>query len=94
VIVSEQQGITDMSIWWLSFVDPDKPVSERFLGACCVKATDADDAVKEAWALGCNPGGEVVAFEIEEELVKERGLELGVLMDIEELNRRGLGRPQ
>lgn len=44
--------------WWLSFADGRLPEGEQFLGACLVRAVDFVDAVKEAWAHVCNPGGE------------------------------------
>jgi hypothetical protein len=55
------------ALWWLSFVDPDKsaPPDEQvpggggFLGVCIVEAEDPMDAVRRAWALGINPGGQV-----------------------------------
>lgn len=52
-------------VWWLSFVDPDLPKGERFLGACLVKALPArpQEALAEAWAQRCNPGGEVMFSE-------------------------------
>ena len=47
---------------WLSFVDPDKPEGDRFLGVAIVPdALEPVAAVKEAWRLKCNPGGEVCA---------------------------------
>lgn len=52
--------------WWLSFVDPDRPEGDRFLGACIVEGTDLGAAVQTAWMLGCNPGGEVAGIGIVE----------------------------
>lgn len=53
--------------WWLSFVDPDRPEGDRFVGACIVQGDDdliggrlaGTDPVSSAWRLGINPGGEV-----------------------------------
>jgi hypothetical protein len=53
-----------MTYYWLSFVDNDRPQGQRFLGGCLVEATSAQDAVLEAWAQQCNPGGEVAMVEI------------------------------
>lgn len=73
--------------FWLSFVDPDRPDGERFLGVAVVDVTDEDAArarlvltarfpkalpdaewiaaaTSKAHREGCNPGGEVVAFDI------------------------------
>jgi hypothetical protein len=44
--------------WWLSFI---KPGVER-LGVCIVQGRDIYDAVQKAWALGVNPGGEVMGL--------------------------------
>lgn len=52
-------------VWWLSFVDPDNPKGERFLGACLVKSLPArpQEALQAAWAQNCNPGGECMFTE-------------------------------
>jgi hypothetical protein len=47
-------------VYWLSFVDTDRPEGDRFLGVAIVRGTDPVGAVEMAWALGCNPGGEVM----------------------------------
>lgn len=49
-----------MTLWWLSFCDGDRPKGEQFLGVAIVEAGDVVAAVKEAWRLGINPGGEVM----------------------------------
>lgn len=36
-------------LFWLSFVDPDRPAGERFLGACIVEVTTAE--IEAAGAL-------------------------------------------
>jgi hypothetical protein len=55
-------------LWWLSFADPDKPPGQAFLGVAIVHAyTDSVvAAAAKAHDLGCNPGGEVVGYWIEE----------------------------
>lgn len=55
-----------MAWWWLSFADPDLPKGKQFLGVCVVDADDVADALKTAHAAGCNPGGEVQAFDVTE----------------------------
>jgi hypothetical protein len=50
--------------WYLSFVDGDPP---RFLGGCLVKGDDIGYAIKEAWRLGINPGGEVLGIPVDQE---------------------------
>lgn len=62
--------------WWLSFVDTSLPYREeddypggpRFMGVCIVPAPNIVFAGQVAWALGCNPGGQVggYAFTIKE----------------------------
>jgi len=49
-----------MSVYWLSFVDTNRPEGDKFLGVAIVHGTDPQDAVATAWTLGCNPGGEVM----------------------------------
>lgn len=50
--------------WWLNFADPSLPEGQRFLGACIVPGASPIDAVRNAHALKCNPGGEVMGVEI------------------------------
>ncbi len=56
-----------MSWWWMSFCDPDLPVGKKFLGALLIEASDFDDVLTKSWALGLNPGGEVVSFPVPKE---------------------------
>jgi hypothetical protein len=49
---------------WLSFADPTAPRGSQFLGAVILRAHDFDDAIKQAWRDGINPGGEVVGTQI------------------------------
>lgn len=59
--------MTETSLWWLSFVDPDKsaPPDEQvpggggFLGVAIVEADGPGAAITAAWEHGCNPGGQV-----------------------------------
>lgn len=76
-----------MRAYWLSFVDPDRPKGERFLGVSIVQVSDEEveaqreeaagwaepergmeiaAAVAKAWDMGCNPGGEVQGFRIDQ----------------------------
>ena len=48
--------------FWLSFCDTERPVGQQFLGATVVTASDVEEAVRAAWRLGINPGGEVAAL--------------------------------
>ena len=48
-------------MWWLSFAD-----DTGFLAACIVPGDSMIDAVRTAWASGCNPGGEAMGLEIEQ----------------------------
>lgn len=86
-----------MQTYWLSFCDPAKPAGSQFLGVAIVEATSVRDAIKTAWAHGCNPGGEVqtVALPPIDRLPEERARLLAetpfnTLMDRAELERRGL----
>lgn len=48
-----------LGLWWLSFVAT-REEGDRCVGVAIVAASDSISAVKVAWALGCNPGGEVL----------------------------------
>ena len=54
-------------MFWLSFVDPDKPKGEQFLGAIAVQGDDMAAAVARTRALGINPGGEVMGVQFNDE---------------------------
>lgn len=54
-----------MKWFWLSFADGTLPRGSQFLGAAVVAAHDLPGAIRVAWALGINPGGEVQIAEIE-----------------------------
>lgn len=53
-------------MWWLSFVDPHKPPGHRFLGVVILAGENFGEAVRNAWTLGCNPGGEVKGYQVED----------------------------
>lgn len=46
-------------MYYLSFVDPNRPVGDRSIGATVVKADSPEGAIERANLLGLNPGGEV-----------------------------------
>jgi hypothetical protein len=51
---------------YLSFADDDRG---GFLGAVITYASGIGTAVMKCYALGINPGGEVLSFEIDDEIV-------------------------
>jgi hypothetical protein len=59
--------------WWLSFVEPGK----RSLGCCLVEGKDIREALRRAWALGINPGGEVMGVPLAQEVMEEHYPESG-----------------
>ena len=78
--------------WWLSFVDNGRPRGDRFLGVSIVPGAGLEGSVRSAWALDCNPGGEVKGAPIpcrllpaaewrERLLTKGEALELSAWMD-------------
>lgn len=73
-----------MPLMWLSFVKDDK-----FAGVAIVEANDVADASRKCWQLGCNPGGQVLSFEIPEDAEKERSYPRGVLLSEDFLKRDG-----
>jgi hypothetical protein len=73
------------SLWWLSFCDPERPTGTQFLGACIVQGADMVEAVRNAWANRCNPGGEVQGQEIPGLVTPRIGPHrIGVLMNRQE----------
>ncbi len=50
--------------WYLSFCHADRPEGDRFVGGCYVYAQSIDDAVRQAWRLKINPGGEVLTIKV------------------------------
>lgn len=67
-----------MILWWISFCDPHKPTGEQFLGLCIVRAVDEVSAIKVAWALGINPGGEAAFMDIDESVMARLSFELPI----------------
>lgn len=51
-------------IYWMSFVDPERPEGDRFLGCLIVRGRNDMDVIRRSHMLGLNPGGEVMFFEI------------------------------
>jgi hypothetical protein len=78
------------SYFWLSFVDPDKPSGERFLGATIVAASNISSAADEAWRVGINPGGEVSGFPITTDNASFRKEWVNRLIGTKELNEAGV----
>jgi len=62
-------------LFWLSFCDNERPPGEQFRGVALVEADGPDEqealrnAVRRAWATGCNPGGEIQSVMIGDELL-------------------------
>lgn len=82
-----------MRLWWCSFVDPDKPEGQRFLGVAVVpcepaiedQASVAKTVLTEAHRIGCNPGGQVKFVEMIPSAVLKMPKELvGVLLTREQ----------
>ena len=48
-------------LWWLSFRDPQ---SNTLLGVAIVSASSFEGAIKQAWSVGVNPGGETLSREV------------------------------
>lgn len=51
--------MSSLGLWWLSFADAARTAGEQSLGVAIVEAADMPSAIRVAWALGRNPGGEV-----------------------------------
>ena len=55
--------------WWLSFAS----ASDKFLGACLVRARGPATAAREAHLHNCNPGGEVCSIRASSDFVPHDG---------------------
>lgn len=64
-------------MWWLSFADPSRPEGSQLLGCAIVDAMDGPEAIRAAWVLGINPGGEVDFMELEAEKISMLSFDLG-----------------
>lgn len=53
-----------MKLIYMSFADTDRPKGSQWLGAAYVEAEDLIAAIKKAWALKINPGGQVMSREL------------------------------
>ena len=76
-----------MGLFWLSFADPDKPKGSQFLGVAIVEAESFHEALTQAWALGCNPGGEVAGSDVSDGDFKLPQEFVHRLLDREEIDR-------
>jgi hypothetical protein len=54
--------------WWLSFIDRE---SETNLGVAIVRGGGIMEAAQNAFTIGCNPGGEVGAWPLSDEMMEE-----------------------
>lgn len=61
-LADQERNNLPLTWWWLSFVDPDRPEGEKFLGACVVQAHGPVTAGIESHAQKCNPGGQVASL--------------------------------
>lgn len=65
-VLLEQEQDNPPVLWWMSFCDPEKPKGKQFLGVCIVSAPGLMHAHQKALALGINPGGEILAAQVED----------------------------
>lgn len=56
----EEELKTPIKLCYISFVDPERPVGNKFLGGIFTMAHGITDAIQKTHALGINPGGEVL----------------------------------
>jgi hypothetical protein len=60
-----------MSLFWMSFSDPDRPEGVQFLGVALVEAANEVEMMTKSHLTGCNPGGEIQFVSIDMEAVPE-----------------------
>lgn len=75
--------------WWLSFVDPEKPDGQRFLGVAIVEGSGVASASIKAHELGVNPGGAVKGIPLTGDALPSAELR-NRLLSIDELKEAGL----
>lgn len=69
-----EQSSNEMGWWWLSFVDPEKPDGQGFLGVAIVEGYGVASATTRAHELGVNPGVAVQGMQLKSENVPEPSL--------------------
>jgi hypothetical protein len=73
-----------MALLWLSFVKDGK-----FAGVVITDAPDVGVAALKCHAMGVNPGGEIMSFELPEDATRERGYPRDTLLNEEFLKADG-----
>lgn len=58
-----EEATNEEGCWWISFCDGSKPKGTQFLGVVIVRAKGFAGAIKRAWDIGINPGGEAQGYE-------------------------------
>jgi len=71
--------------WWLSFVN-----ENGFAGVSIVRGETLHEAIQEAWATDCNPGGQVAAWQLPDDIASDHiGLRYRLLSEPELKNLKG-----
>ena len=60
--LAEEEEADEVCLW-MSFCDTDKPPGQQFLGVVITRARGLAHAIEKIWALGINPGGQVMSYE-------------------------------
>lgn len=55
--------------WFLSFCDNARPAGQQWTGVCAVQGSYMIDALRAAWALRVNPGGEALGTPIPQDKI-------------------------
>jgi hypothetical protein len=63
-----QARVSIVSVYWISFSDPERPVGAKFLGVVIFEAANEAEALAQAASAGLNPGGEPTFEELSEPL--------------------------
>ncbi len=61
-----------LKICYMSFVDEERPVGQRFVGAIFTIAHGITDAIQKTHRLGINPGGQVLFTEAPKDFVLDQ----------------------
>ena len=86
-LIAKEVKENKKSILWLSFYDSTKEHGERFLGVILTETLGLTHAIMKIHDLGISPGGEVSAFEMNDQPVKKEHFDM--LLTLDDLFRFG-----
>lgn len=64
-IYKSEEGDSEKCLW-MSFCDPERPKGSQFIGVIIMREKGIAHAINRTWAMGINPGGEVMSYETDD----------------------------